>query len=144
MRTIKTYEQPKMDEEGKLITKKQRKTEDEKELKEEIELGEGILKVNLGIPLIILCTKSDCIITNESGEYTEQKLEVLYRHLRASSLLYGGTLIFTSEKSQINTELFYHYLMHRLYQLPFKYLPVVDEKERIFIPSGFDSLTLIK
>ena len=49
-----------------------------------------------------------------------------------------------SDKSQINLELFYHYVMHRLYSYQFKYKPALDEKDRIFIPSGFDSLTIIK
>lgn len=49
-----------------------------------------------------------------------------------------------SERSQANVELFYHYMMHRLYGFQFKYKPLPDEKERAFIPSGFDSLTIIK
>lgn len=142
--TIKLYDPPVLDEQGKLVVKPRRKTEEEKELKEEIELPEGVLKVNLGIPLIILLTKSDSIIQNERDSFSEQKLEVLYRHLRTTALLYGASIIFCSDKSQINTELFYHYLMNRLYQFPLKFQAISDEKERIFIPSGFDSVTLIK
>ncbi len=56
----------------------------------------------------------------------------------------GASTIFVSERSQANLELFYHYLMHRMYGYQFKYKPLPDEKERIFIPSGFDSLTIIK
>lgn len=113
-------------------------------LKEELPLGEGVLEVNLGIPLIILCTKSDVIQANEKEIFTDQALEVLFKHVRTTALLYGATTMFVSEKLQINIELFYHYLVHRLYGFPVLYRPLVDEKDRLFIPSGFDSLTLIK
>ena len=78
------------------------------------------------------------------------------RYLRAASseeravlyplhdLIDGASLLFVSDKGPINYELFYHYLMHRLYSFPFRYKAIVDEKTRIFIPSGFDSLTLIQ
>ncbi len=100
--------------------------------------------MNLGVPLIILCTKADVVQANDKGIFTDQALEVLYKNIRTTSLLYGGSTIFTSDKAQVNLELFYHYLVHRLYGYPLKYKPLVDEKDRIFIPSGFDSLTLIK
>jgi dynein light intermediate chain 1, cytosolic len=116
-------------------------------------LGEGVLTVNLGLPLIVLCTKSDLIQSNDKGIFTEHSLEALNRSVRTSALLCifrivisidGASTIFVSEKAQINIELFYHYLMHRVYDYPFKFKALVDEKERVFIPTGFDSLTLIK
>lgn len=117
-------------------------------------LGEGILKVNLGIPLIILCTKSDTIEASEKGVFTDQLYEIYSKHIRTFALLCtlillnnivdGATTIFISEKTQINLELFYKYLLHRLYKFPLKYKAVLDEKQRNFIPSGLDSLTLIR
>ena len=61
-----------------------------------------------------------------------------------SNKLDGATVLFVSDKGAINYELFYHYLMHRLYSYPLRYKHIVDDKVRLFIPSGFDSLTLIK
>lgn len=113
-------------------------------LKEELPLGEGVLEVNLGIPLVIICTKSDVIQANEKGIYTDQALQVLYKTIRTSALLYGATTIFVSDKSQVNVDLLYQYLVHRLYGYPLLYKPLLDEKDRLFIPSGFDSITLIK
>jgi len=52
-----------------------------------MELGEGVLKVNLGMPLIIICTKSDAIQNNEKAMFNEQALDVLTRHIRTSALL---------------------------------------------------------
>jgi hypothetical protein len=86
--TVKKYEIPKLDEKGNVIMMKVRAGEEEKNLKNEIPLGEGVLKVNLGIPLIFLCTKCDTILLKEGGGlYTEQKLDVLYKFLRTQALL---------------------------------------------------------
>ena len=117
---------------------------EEKSLKEELPLGEGVLQVNLGVPLIIVCTKSDVIQSNDKGIFNEQSLEVLYKNIRTTALLYGASTIFVSDKTQTNLELLYHYLVHRSYGYQFRYKPMLDEKDRIFVPSGFDSLTLIK
>lgn len=116
----------------------------DEDLKAELPLGEGVLEVNLGIPLIIVCSKSDVIQSNDKGIFTDKALDVLNKFVRTSSLLYGATTIFVSEKSQVNVDLLYHYLGHRLYGFPLQYKPSLDEKDRMFIPSGFDSLTLIK
>ncbi len=113
-------------------------------MKEELPLGEGVLQVNLGVPLVVVCTKSDTISANEKGIFTDQALEVLNKNVRTTALLYGAATVFTSDKAQINLDLLYHYLVHRIYNFPLHYKPLVDEKDRIFIPSGFDSLTLIK
>lgn len=113
-------------------------------LKENLPLGEGVLEVNLGIPVIIICTKSDVIAANEKGIFNELALEVLNKNIRTTCLTYGASTMFVSDKTQINLELLYAYIVHRLYGFQLKYKPLLDEKDRIFIPSGFDTLTLIK
>lgn len=113
-------------------------------MKEELPLGEGVLEVNLGIPLVIVCSKSDVIQANDKGIFTDKALDVLCKHIRTAALLYGATTIFVSEKSQVNVELLYHYVTHRLYGFPLQYKPSLDERDRLFIPAGFDSVTLIK
>lgn len=118
--------------------------ETNEDLKAELPLDQGVLEVNLGIPLIIICSKSDIIQSNDKGIFTDKALEVLYKHIRNTALLYGATTIFVSEKSQVNVELLYHYLIHRLYGFQLQYKPLLDERDRLFIPSGFDSATLIK
>lgn len=125
---------------------------DEAKLKEELPLKEGVLRVNLRIPLIILCTKSDTIEASEKGVFTDQLYEVFSKHIRTTALLCsnifnfldGATTIFCSEKTQMNIDLFYCYVMHRLYMFPLKFKAILDEKQRNFIPSGLDSLTLIR
>lgn len=153
---IKNYQEPSAENDENKINKGSEKI-DESKLKEELPLGEGVLRVNLGIPLVILCTKSDTLDANEKGFLSEQSFDVFVKTIRTLGLLCkknflkltcyfldGATTIFVSEKSQINVELFYHYLMHRLYKFPLKYKAILDEKSRNFIPSGLDSLTLIR
>ena len=59
----------------------------EADLKEELPLGEGVLTVNLGLPLIVLCTKSDLIQSNEKGLFNDHSLEAFRRSIRTSALL---------------------------------------------------------
>ena len=68
--SIKTYEEPDVDENGKLIKKRKEDksganasddSDLEVDLKEELELGEGVLKVNLGIPIVVICNKVDLL-----------------------------------------------------------------------------------
>ena len=67
-------------------------------------------------------------------------------HLREYSLLYGASVMFTSAKAResSNLDTLYKYLNHRLYNYPFDKTPQIVEKNELFIPTGFDSLNLIK
>jgi hypothetical protein len=40
-------------------------------------------------------------------------------------------------------ELLYRYILHRIYDSEFASRPQINEKDQIFIPTGFDSLMLI-
>lgn len=67
-------------------------------------------------------------------------------HLREHSLLYGATVMFTSAKvrESKNLDTLYKYINHRLYSYKFDAKAQVVEKDELFIPSGFDSLNLIR
>ena len=52
----------------------------------ELPLGEGVMTSNLGVPLIVLCTKSDVILSNEKGLFSDLFLEVLYKMIRTQAL----------------------------------------------------------
>lgn len=54
--------------------------------------------------------------------------------------------MFTSSKQREsrNLDTLYQYIGHRLYNFNFKQKPQIVEKDELFIPSGFDSLNLIK
>ena len=40
-------------------------------------LPEGVLKVNLGIPIIVLCNKIDLMMRGEKSQFLEQNLEFI-------------------------------------------------------------------
>lgn len=52
--------------------------------------------------------------------------------------------MYTSTKTNINIQLMYEYLLHRLYKFDFTAKPNIIDKESYFIPSGYDSLSILK
>jgi hypothetical protein len=89
--------------------------EDLSKLKEEMPLDEGVLKVNLGIPVIVVCHKIDLMMRGEKVEFLEKNIDFIQRHLRNYCLAYAASLIFTESMQQTNIEKLYRYLLHRLY-----------------------------
>lgn len=43
-----------------------------------------------------------------------------------------------------NIDLLYSYILHRLYNFTFQYKELKDEKDKVFIPSGYDSFNIIQ
>jgi len=81
---IKTYEEPDVDENGKLIKKRKEEKANasddsdlEDNLKEELELGEGVLKVNLGIPIVIVCNKVDLLQHGEKAKFLAENMDFI-------------------------------------------------------------------
>lgn len=114
-------------------------------LKSMLPLPEGVLKINLGIPIIVLCNKVDLMMRGEKSQFLEQNLEFIQKNVRQMCLSYGASMVFTDSVYQLtNLEQFYRYLLHRLYDLesPAGALQVLS-KDSIFIPTGYDSLLLI-
>ena len=111
-------------------------------------LSQGVLKVNLGIPIIVLCNKIDIIHqTGEKAKILQENLDFIQMHLREYSLLYGASVMFTSAKAREskNLDTLYQYINHRLYdKIKFAKKAQIVEKDELFIPTGFDSLNLIK
>ena len=115
------------------------------DLRKEMELPEGTLETNLFIPTAIVCTKVDLI---EHGEkeiksILEKNLDFIQFTLRKYCLSYGTTLLFTSSNSNQNIELLYNYILYRLYDEDFPHTSNINDKEALFVPTGFDSLELI-
>lgn len=78
---IKTYEDPELDDNGKLIVKTRpvEKTEEdgEPDMREKLELGEGVLKVNLGIPIVVICNKVDLLAHGEKAKYLAENMDFI-------------------------------------------------------------------
>lgn len=58
-------------------------------------LGEGVLQVNLGIPIIVVCSKVDMLLRGEKVKLLESNLDFIQRHLRTYCLSYAAATIFT-------------------------------------------------
>ncbi|KAJ2558490.1 hypothetical protein EV175_000760 [Coemansia sp. RSA 1933] len=78
-------------------------------------LGNGVLENNLGIPLIVVCTKSDAmsVIERERG-FKEEGFDYIQQILRAVCLRFGAALIYTSTHNPKTFSTLYHYIVHRL------------------------------
>jgi Dynein light intermediate chain (DLIC) len=46
-------------------------------LKNEMPLPEGVLEVNLGIPIIVVCHKVDLISRGEKAQFLEQNIDLI-------------------------------------------------------------------
>lgn len=155
----KTYEEPQLDEQGYLIKKLKKEGKDntvnkensdeedqaaEEDVRMEIPLPEGCLKVNLGIPIIVICSKVDLLQHGEKKVLLEQNLDFIQKHIREYCLQFGATVIFTSATANRNLDVLYQYILHRLYNFDFIFKPEIVERDAVFLPAGFDSPNLIE
>ncbi|XP_046578274.1 LOW QUALITY PROTEIN: cytoplasmic dynein 1 light intermediate chain 2-like [Haliotis rubra] len=112
-------------------------TDEEKVL---LPLGESTLSQNLGIPIVVVITKSDAISTLEKEhDFREEHFDFIQQHIRKFCLSYGASLLYSSVKEDRNCELLYKYLVHRVYGFPFTSQAYVVEKDSVFVPSGWDN-----
>ncbi|XP_006635660.2 cytoplasmic dynein 1 light intermediate chain 1 [Lepisosteus oculatus] len=103
-------------------------------------LGENTLTHNLGVPVIVVCTKCDAISSLEKEhDYKDEHFDFIQLHIRRFCLQYGAALIYTSMKENKNLDLLYKYIVHRLYGFPFNSPAQIVEKDAVFIPAGWDN-----
>jgi len=142
-RHAQAYEEPQLDDNGNLLIKRKEDfkggddehsdmSNEEMDVRFEMPLGEGVLKVNLGIPIVVLCNKVD--IVHQSGEKAkllQENLDFIQMHLREYCLQYGATVMFTSakQKESRNLDTLYQYINHRLYGFGFATKPQIVEKD---------------
>eukprot|EP00117_Sycon_ciliatum_P049823 scpid76180/ scgid35268/ Cytoplasmic dynein 1 light intermediate chain 2; Dynein light intermediate chain 2, cytosolic len=111
--------------------------DDEKVL---LPLGEDVLVENLGIPIVIVAAKSDAFAQLEKeDDYSEEHFDFIQLQLRRVCLKYGASLVYVSSKDSRNCDLLYSYLIHVAYDLPFKDVATVVDRDAIFVPMGWDS-----
>ncbi|XP_055087476.1 cytoplasmic dynein 1 light intermediate chain 2 isoform X2 [Periophthalmus magnuspinnatus] len=103
-------------------------------------LGDNVLTHNLGIPVLIVCTKSDAVgVLEKEHDYRDEHFDFIQSHIRQFCLQYGAGLIYTSVKEEKNLDLLYKYIVHKLYDFQFTTPALVVEKDAVFIPSGWDN-----
>ena len=125
----------------------------EEELKA-IELPEGVLTENLGIPIIICGTKVDMLESSLAGKkimsgrtsplssQLQPKINFMQLKLREICLALAASLIYTSAIENVNTITLQKYIFHRLYMDEFKTAPAAEvlNPNSLFIPAGWDAL----
>uniref|UniRef100_A0A3B3VEE5 Dynein light intermediate chain n=1 Tax=Poecilia latipinna TaxID=48699 RepID=A0A3B3VEE5_9TELE len=103
-------------------------------------LGDNTLTHNLGIPVLIVCTKCDAIsVLEKEHDFRDEHFDFIQSCIRRFSLQYGAGLIYTSVKEEKNLDLLYKYIVHKLYDFQFVTPALVVEKDAVFIPSGWDN-----
>lgn len=113
-------------------------------------LAEGVLEVNFGVPIVVICTKADlCWQIDKSRDYTEKLLDYVSKTLRqqcihCNSHVDGAALVYTSARTGDNIQVLYEYLIHRIYGFRFSRQAQILERESTFIPCGWDSPNLIQ
>ena len=76
-------------------------SQEDMDIRLDMPLGEGVLKVKLGIPIIVICNKIDIIHqSGEKAKLLQENLDFMQMHLREHSLLYGASVMFTSAKQK--------------------------------------------
>uniref|UniRef100_A0A673A865 Dynein light intermediate chain n=1 Tax=Sphaeramia orbicularis TaxID=375764 RepID=A0A673A865_9TELE len=70
-------------------------------------LGDNTLTHNLGIPVLIVCTKCDAVsVLEKEHDYREEHFDFIQSHIRRFCLHYGAGLIYTSVKEEKNLDLY--------------------------------------
>nr|CAB3240308.1 cytoplasmic dynein 1 light intermediate chain 1-like [Phallusia mammillata] len=102
--------------------------------------GELALSENLAMPLIVVCSKCDCMESLELDfDFKEEHFDFIQCYLRTFCLRYGASLVYTSMKENKNIEVLKKYILHKFYDFSFQNVASVVERDAVFIPSGWDS-----
>lgn len=74
-----------------------------------IPLEEGVLNVNVGMPLIIACNKADYVPKWQEGDY---KFDYVMRHVREFALMFGASVFTVSAVKNRGLDTVYKYILH--------------------------------
>ncbi|XP_046842962.1 cytoplasmic dynein 1 light intermediate chain 2-like [Xenia sp. Carnegie-2017] len=107
-------------------------------------LDPEILTDNLGFPIVVVCTKTDSMLSLEKErDFKNEHFDFIQQQIRRFCLKYGAGLVYTSVKESKNCNLLKQYLLHKIYSFPFRVPASVLDRESIFIPSGWDNMSKI-
>ncbi|KAI8884723.1 DLIC-domain-containing protein, partial [Backusella circina FSU 941] len=113
-------------------------------------LSPGCLTNNLGIPITIVCCKSDAINTLEqTHDFKDDQFDYIQQTLRCICMKYGASLFYTSTLHPYTYHHLREYILHRVLSTPAKsYLFQIKaqtiERDTVLVPSGWDSWGKIK
>ncbi|KAI9482767.1 MAG: dynein light intermediate chain-domain-containing protein [Benjaminiella poitrasii] len=108
-------------------------------------LTQGCLTNNLGIPIIVVCCKSDAQNTLEQTlDYKDEQFDFIQQTLRCICMKFGAALFYTSTLQPYTFHNLRQYILHRLLTsstktYPFKLKAQVVERDAVLVPAGWDS-----
>jgi len=108
-------------------------------------LTQGSLTTNLGIPIAVVCCKSDLINHHEhTQDYKEEQFDFIQQTLRTVCMKYGAALFYTSTLHPHTFHNLRQYILHRLLTVPtkpyaFRSRAMVVERDTVLVPAGWDS-----
>lgn len=79
---LKLYEEPTFNESGQL----EKPSEETIQLKLEMALKEGLLKIVMGVPFIFVINKSDIVTSSSEKKRFEEDSEFIFKHVRKFAL----------------------------------------------------------
>eukprot|EP00038_Savillea_parva_P018713 m.25236 g.25236 ORF g.25236 m.25236 type:complete len:442 (-) comp4221_c0_seq1:29-1354(-) len=112
---------------------------DEEQEKVVIDMEPDMLKVNIGLPMVIVATKSDAQVKLEQDYgYRQEKLDFIQLHLRQFAMKHGASLVY-SGKGGKNKEVLYQAIVNAAYGTPLKIKANPEDNQGVFIPAGWDN-----
>ncbi|KAI8980273.1 dynein light intermediate chain-domain-containing protein [Pilobolus umbonatus] len=113
-------------------------------------LTSGSLTTNLGIPIHVVCCKSDAMNHLEQAyDYKDEQFDYIQQTLRCLCMKYGASLFYTSTLQPHTFHYLREYLLHRLLRnsnksYPFQFRAQVIERDSVVVPAGWDTWGKIK
>lgn len=108
-------------------------------------LSQGTLTNNVGIPIVIVCCKSDAMdMLDQTMDYSDEHFDFIQQMLRCVCMKYGAALFYTSTRQPYTFHNLRQYILHRLLttatkSYPFNMKAQVIERDVVLVPSGWDS-----
>eukprot|EP00047_Mylnosiga_fluctuans_P015253 m.44694 g.44694 ORF g.44694 m.44694 type:complete len:453 (+) comp5838_c0_seq2:22-1380(+) len=102
-------------------------------------LEEGVLTTNLGVPVLVICNKSDgAAVLEKDLDYRNEHFDFIQMHLRKACLKYGAALVYNGKDGKTRDALL-RYIYHMAYGTPFAGKANIAERDSVFIPAGWDN-----
>ncbi|KAI8088769.1 dynein light intermediate chain-domain-containing protein [Halteromyces radiatus] len=108
-------------------------------------LPTGCLTSNYGIPITVVCCKSDHFTKLEqTHDYKDDQFDFIQQTLRCVCMKYGAALFYTSTLKPYTFHNLRQYILHRVLTTSSKTYPYlmkaqVVERDSVAVPSGWDS-----
>ncbi|KAI8983028.1 dynein light intermediate chain-domain-containing protein [Pilobolus umbonatus] len=108
-------------------------------------LSQGTLTTNLGLPIVIVCCKSDAMnMLEQTMDYKDEQFDFIQQTLRCICMKFGAALFYTSTLQPYTYHNLRQYILHRLLTTPtksylFQLKAQVVERDTALVPSGWDS-----